>query len=679
MSTRVIENIAFIGHCYDPVYLDRTRLTDTEPPDTGRRSGAKIATPFEVTVDPTLNATVPDATKKVPHGETVIEEEFNLISSSYEYAQKVSTSVGVNVEAESVFTASASIEWENIKKSLEERETSSLITTGMYRMFSLVVDMQQSPRLTQRFKDALLAMANQNDDAAFDTFAEAHGTHFAARVVLGGMFEQRIDIKNTTLTSFESNNVNVKREASVTLDGITAGTSIDNNTEVSSTWKTFYKQEKRRVSMTGGEPSVGKDGEALGEWLKTVNASTAAVIQVSLVPHATLFTAAYYPKLSQSERDKARATIESLTTRYFAAHGLNLGASRVFGGDVICIVPLDPQAPGGPVSQAPPMLAQPRGAADQVAVQTLVGSSLGDFKRNGLKEARYRPYLWRVDIVGGNKPNAQIKPDTKFKLVNLESGRAMNSQAALPTRGVVSAGSEIKPPSVDGYGNASDVWTMEWRYDESTGAQPSIVFNDGGRVAVYRKFEDGNPRDPAGCIRIWEKKAYSNGSNKLTAALLLNNYCGFQIIKVDQPEVRLGMNEDKETTDMDGELLRAEKCQAHIYIENMTSFELRPTGYKLDWGKLIEGPHTIEGWAPTKIGFKAQGRANTATGTEGKVWWKVLDDETTLEVYFDIPYSKKNKGSVSVSGPNAHRLTATLQGPHPTGDVGTFIVRVTEK
>lgn len=220
---------------------------------------------------------------------------------------------------------------------------------------------------------------------------------------------------------------------------------------------------------------------------------------------------------------------------------------------------------------------------------------------------------------------------------------------------------------------------MEWRYDESTGATSSVVFNDGGRVAVYRKFEGGNPRDPAGCIRVWERKAYSNGSNKLTAALLLNNHCGFQVIKVDPPEKKLGTSDDKETRDMEEEFLRAEMCQAHVYIENLTGFELTPNDYTLDGGKLIEGPHSIEPWAPNKIGFKAQGLANTATGTEGRARWKLIDNETTLEVYFNIPRVGKNKGTVSVTGPSANKVTRSLQGPNERGTVGTLLVRIGEK
>src|SRR5437870_13800961 len=93
----------------------------------------------------------------------------------------------------------------------------------------------------------------------------------------------------------------------------------------------------------------------------------------------------------------------------------------------------------------------------------------------------------------------------------------------------------------------------------------------------------------------------------------------------------------------------AENRQCHINIKNMTNGPLSLSGTSLDWGKWHDSPPAQIHNTAVGTCF-AQGRKDTATGTEGTVTYTLPDNSTTLSIHFDAPYSAANSGSMQLSG-----------------------------
>ena len=90
-------------------------------------------------------------------------------------------------------------------------------------------------------------------------------------------------------------------------------------------------------------------------------------------------------------------------------------------------------------------------------------------------------------------------------------------------------------------------------------------------------------------------------------------------------------------------------------ISSPFSFYLKDA--KLEWGKWRVNPPSdviaSEAGKTYKFQFIAEGTSCTAEGTEGKVIYESDDNSsepTTIEFYFDVPFTKANKGNVYITG-----------------------------
>lgn len=101
----------------------------------------------------------------------------------------------------------------------------------------------------------------------------------------------------------------------------------------------------------------------------------------------------------------------------------------------------------------------------------------------------------------------------------------------------------------------------------------------------------------------------------------------------------------------------AESINIDFYLRNDTGAAITNTGSPLSWGKWQTSPPTqID--SGTTAHFKASGRANSATGTEGSVTYQLPDNLTSITINFDIPYSGANTGGMVMTGSGASMYCA---------------------
>lgn len=711
-SKQESQSIYYLGRGYNPLYLDRNHLQDIEGEHQADSTGVKASSPFVLAKDAQTGVFLPvpaSNTQTAPLHEGQVYEQINEVSSSYDFSSKVSLSVKVNAGVEGLFTASQSTEWTQLEKRFEQTDDTELLTTGQVRheqwLLSLVSQSASGARqvlqLTDDFRQQLLAAVESatpaTQDPQFLAFVKRYGTHFSEKVVRGGKFEQRISIKKHELTRLESTGVKVSVEASVTLKKITVGSEISTDTELSKEWKEFYKNSTREINTVGGRQSGATDESALKDWLASLDGPNYAVIEVALAPYWNLLTPDFFPSLDAGTLQTKQERLRTKILDYFEERGVNLGESRVRDGDVVYLAPMDTGSGQTDHSvQTPDMLYQGPGAFTVTSIGNIKGPSLAEFKQKCLQDGpdsqRYAPYLWRVARLDGGSAKDDIRPGQRFRLTNLATGKPLDSVAGNPATGLVSASPEVNVV-LDPDRNPSDAWTMIPLRDQGT--SPSVVLDAGAGLALARVYASVGDRNPKGCLyyRAIDKLARSTGSTQITKPEMLQTGSGFRVVKVNRPQTSatekliMSQSETRAAAPDDAELLRAEKCQFHIYLTNDTQFDWVSgsevnTNYYIDYGKLMEGPHDIPAGSLDKLGFKAQGRANTATGSNGWVKWVVFKgtaNETVLKANFDVPYSKKNTGSFEITGPYKDRFSIRQNGPNPTGDIAVMTLVIVGK
>ncbi len=101
-------------------------------------------------------------------------------------------------------------------------------------------------------------------------------------------------------------------------------------------------------------------------------------------------------------------------------------------------------------------------------------------------------------------------------------------------------------------------------------------------------------------------------------------------------------NIEVEETDQE---VNYEKVNLTVTVYNNTDYHLEVYSQELSWGKFGESPGPID---PNNSGsFKAMGRAHSASGTEGKIVWRIRDTDhqygmPKVTFKFDQPYSGSN-------------------------------------
>ncbi len=109
----------------------------------------------------------------------------------------------------------------------------------------------------------------------------------------------------------------------------------------------------------------------------------------------------------------------------------------------------------------------------------------------------------------------------------------------------------------------------------------------------------------------------------------------------------------------------AENRNCTMYIKNTTSGTMSKTSDNLSWGKWSTSPPTQIASGAT-ISFKAEGAKDSATGTEGSVTYLLPDNETSITINFDVPYSSANSGGMNIQGPGVSNYSAQETGSNYT-------------
>ncbi|NJM61971.1 MAG: hypothetical protein HC849_20060 [Oscillatoriales cyanobacterium RU_3_3] len=86
-------------------------------------------------------------------------------------------------------------------------------------------------------------------------------------------------------------------------------------------------------------------------------------------------------------------------------------------------------------------------------------------------------------------------------------------------------------------------------------------------------------------------------------------------------ETKVPQNTEVEETERAGQN-KYESLQFNATINNRFSEELTVASPNISWGKFVEGPNNIPK-KQVKIGFKAWGRQDSPSGTEGRVKYQV--------------------------------------------------------
>jgi hypothetical protein len=97
--------------------------------------------------------------------------------------------------------------------------------------------------------------------------------------------------------------------------------------------------------------------------------------------------------------------------------------------------------------------------------------------------------------------------------------------------------------------------------------------------------------------------------------------------------------------------------QCNINIQNTTGGLMSLSSSPLSWGKWNSSP-VAQIKNGTQSSCQAMGAKGSATGTQGSVTYQLPDNQTSITINFDIPYSGSNGGGLSISGPGASTYSA---------------------
>ncbi|MDG1332649.1 MAG: aegerolysin family protein [Crocinitomicaceae bacterium] len=121
----------------------------------------------------------------------------------------------------------------------------------------------------------------------------------------------------------------------------------------------------------------------------------------------------------------------------------------------------------------------------------------------------------------------------------------------------------------------------------------------------------------------------------------------------------------------------SENMKAKVIVKNFISEDLTNATNSLDWGKFTQGAVNCPGLKVTNLAFAAEGAANSATGTQGWVQYKIGSTDYYIHIAWDVPYIGANSFSSSII-PAGAPFQTSMTGPHRQDD-NTFTVTLNNK
>lgn len=511
-------NWNFIGRGYDLVFLNPYSLSNPEsnppPSSVSQRTGTKSRNVFHLEATKEAEGvsewSIPPETSCSGIYHTSIKAETETISASSDILISTKTSVEVSGSDPTgeLFSCSAGHTVSVMNQEIHRNNrtlTESHASRETYRLTLENLDGSSQeyslPTLDKDFRNMVLGANKDN----INHFINTYGTHFAQAVTFGGKGYQQFHLEASEHEHMLNLGVDIKRNASATLDVLKVGGSLDSSNKVDTAFKDAIKKQLTEVNLIGGDRSDSeKNWDA---WVNSVD-DKPVPIKVVLFPHYTLINKVFFKDTDEETLDKQRDFINSQCLQYIKSKGENLSRTQLkYGTKVYLQLVWNLEGLLNPKNtkylshsnNEISMIAQ-----RDTAIQVQLPSN----------------FVWKLVCCEDSNADGLVNLDNEIAFKNLSNGSYLDSEAARENFGHVGLNSDITDKSK---------WDVKRVFSTQRGSNEPLTSGD--IISLHRKYNSPNPSDPQGYLQSRDNKLYSNGKIPKTCGdNPIGNGCYFRVL-----------------------------------------------------------------------------------------------------------------------------------------------------